>query len=68
LFEQADQIAKKLGKSRSQLYQEALADYIGRLEPESVTRAMDEVCAALDSRPDPWLAGAARRVLERSEW
>jgi hypothetical protein len=35
---------------------------------EALTAAMDVVCAEIDTSLEPALAGAARRVLEHSEW
>jgi hypothetical protein len=35
---------------------------------DALTTAMDAVCAEVDTRLEPALLGAARRVLERSEW
>ena len=43
LFRRAEELARRLGKSRSQIYQEALADYVARREPDAVTVALDEV-------------------------
>jgi hypothetical protein len=34
----------------------------------ALTAAMDAVCAEIDTSLEPALIGAARRVLERSEW
>ena len=68
LFRKADELARRLGKSRSQVYQEALAEYLLRRDPGAVTRAMDEVLEEVDPTPDEWLAEAGRRALERSEW
>lgn len=68
LFKRAEELARRLGKSRSQVYREALVEYILRREPRSVTSALDEVADELGSRADPWAAEAGRRVLERSEW
>ena len=45
----ADELASRLGKSRSQVYHEALADYVLRRDPGAVTRALDEI--ADGSRP-----------------
>ena len=39
------------GKSRSQLYQEAVREYVYRHTPEAITEAMNRVCDELDSRP-----------------
>jgi hypothetical protein len=36
--------------------------------PEAVGKAMDRVAEAVDTRQDAGLAGAARSILERSEW
>jgi predicted transcriptional regulator len=64
LFRRAEEMARTLGKSRSQLYREALAGYLMRRDPQSVTTALDQLVDELE--PDPWLDAAARRVLERS--
>lgn len=61
-------MARKTGKSRSQLYQEALSEYLLRRDPGAVTQSMDEVLADIDPRADPWLTEAGRQSLERSEW
>ena len=37
LFRRADELASRLGKSRSEIYREALADYVARREPGAVT-------------------------------
>ena len=67
LFEQAEALARRLGKSRSQVYREALADYVARREPGAITRALDEIAAEVES-PDPFVTAAAHTTLERSEW
>lgn len=61
-------MARKTGKSRSQLYQEALSEYLLRRDPAAVTRAMDEALAQIDPQPDPWLIEAGRHTLQRREW
>lgn len=33
LFRRADELAARLGKSRSEVYREALADYLARRDP-----------------------------------
>lgn len=68
LFRRAEIFARRQGKSRSQLYQEAISEYLIRRDAQNVTRAMNEALEQIDSRPDPWLAAAGRRALERSEW
>lgn len=68
LFRQADELASRLGKSRSEVYREALADYVGRRESGAVTRALDELTEDLDAEVQGFGAAAARRTLERSDW
>jgi predicted transcriptional regulator len=68
VFRDAEQLAKRLKKSRSELYKEAVAEYVARHEPEAVTEALNELAKKLDTRPDEFTAAAARRALERSEW
>ncbi|MGI8773589.1 MAG: ribbon-helix-helix protein, CopG family [Actinomycetota bacterium] len=68
LFNRADEMARKTGKSRSQLYQEALSEYLLRRDPGAITQAMDDALADIDPQPDAWLLEAGRQTLERSEW
>lgn len=67
VFREAERLARRLKKSRSQLYAEALRQYLARHSPDEVTAALDAVCQDVGP-PDPFAAAAARRVLERSEW
>jgi hypothetical protein len=55
-------------KSRSQLYAEAISEYLARHAPEEVTEAMNKVMEELEQAVDPFVTAAARRVLEQSEW
>lgn len=68
LFAEAEKFARRFGKSRSQVYREALAEYLLRRDPDAVTRAMNDSLSEIDAVSDPWLAEAGRRVLEHSDW
>ena len=68
VFREAEQLGRRTKKSRSQLYSEALREYVARHAPEDVTEAMDRVCGELPDRKDPFVSSAARRILKRSEW
>ena len=68
VFEQAEGLARRLQKSRSQLYSDALSEYLLRHDEDAITEAMNAVCDALDSSQDPAFAAAAARILERTEW
>jgi len=68
VFKKAERLARRMKKSRSELFSNALAEYVARHAPDHVTETMDQVCAEIDPEPDPFISAAARRVLERSEW
>jgi antitoxin MazE6 len=68
VFEDAERLAQRMKKSRSQLYSEALADYVAHHSPDEVTAAMDSVLAAVGDEPDAFTRAAARRILEQTEW
>lgn len=68
VFRKAERLARRLKKSRSQLYSEALNEYVSRHDPAAVTAALDALYEREDSRPDALVRESARRVLESSEW
>jgi metal-responsive CopG/Arc/MetJ family transcriptional regulator len=68
IFERVERLAKRGGRSRSELYSAALKEYAERHAPDDVTEAMNQACAAIEEPRDPFATAAARRVLERSEW
>jgi metal-responsive CopG/Arc/MetJ family transcriptional regulator len=68
VFREAERHARRTRKSRSQLYAEALSEYLARHVPDEVTEAMNGVIDQLKQPTDPFVSMAARRVLERSEW
>lgn len=67
LFHRADELANRLGKSRSQVYREALAEYLLRRDPRSITAALAELAEELGDETDRWLVEASRQVLEPTE-
>jgi len=68
VFRAAERQARRTRKSRSQLYAEALSEYLARHGPDEVTDAMNSVVDRLKEPTDRFVSAAARRVLERSEW
>jgi len=69
VYRDAERYAKRTRKSRSQLYAEALSEYLARHAPDEVTENMNAVVAQLgEPGPDPFVARAARRVLKSVEW
>lgn len=68
VFEAAERQAKRAGKSRSQLYAEALQEYLVRHSPDEVTEAMNWVVDSLDEPIDDFANAAVRRRLQSIEW
>ena len=68
VFQEADRLARRLKKSRSRLYREAVTEYVARHDPDAVTAAMDALVSELDTRTEASVTAAARRVLENAEW
>ncbi|MBI2896164.1 MAG: ribbon-helix-helix protein, CopG family [Deltaproteobacteria bacterium] len=68
VFDRAERLARRLKKSRSWLYREAVTEYVARHDPDAVTAAMDRVADLVDTRSDVLVSTAARRILERTEW
>lgn len=68
LFRRADELASQLGKSRSELYREALVDYLARRDPLAVTTALNELADELALDNADFATAAARRTLQASEW
>lgn len=68
VYAETERLARRLKKSRSEVYSLALAEYVARHAPEHVTEAMDRVCTEVGGEIDEFAAAAARRILERSPW
>ena len=69
LFAQADRLAKRSRRSRSEVYSAALREYVARHAPDEVTASLDAVLADIgESGADPFAAVAARRMLAAAEW
>jgi len=70
LFEAAERLARSQGKSRSQLYAEALQSFIERHHEDDITRRLNEVFEA-DAQAaglDPVLKELQYRSLPREKW
>jgi metal-responsive CopG/Arc/MetJ family transcriptional regulator len=68
IFEEAERLARRTKRSRSEVYSRALAEYVARHAPDRVTEAMDRALAEIGESAEPFLPAASRRVLKRSEW
>ena len=70
LFAEVERMARRSGRSRSEVYSTALREYVARHEPDQITEELDRV---IDDIGGPAADGvfadvAARRVLGSVEW
>ena len=69
LFAQADRLARRTRRSRSEVYSEALREYVARHAPDEVTETLDRIFEGAGREPaDDFVRAAASRALAASEW
>ncbi len=68
LFALADDFAKKVGISRSELYVVALREYILAKQRDNLTEQINLACAKLDTALPADIAATTRRRLLEIEW
>ena len=68
LFEAAEQLADRLGMSRSELYATALAAYVERHRDDGVTERLDAVYAEQGSHLDAELMTAQLASVPDESW
>ena len=68
LFERAERFARRFKKSRSQLYAEAIIEYLERHAPEAVTDAMNSACEKLEYADSSFAVTAAKRLSSQEQW
>jgi predicted transcriptional regulator len=68
VFEEAEELARRMKQSRSEVYSRALAEYVARHAPDRVTEAMDRALAEIGEHADQFVRTTSRRVLKRGEW
>jgi metal-responsive CopG/Arc/MetJ family transcriptional regulator len=68
VFEKVERLARRAGRSRSEVFAAALSEYVARHAPDEVTEAMNRVCADTGDQEDAFVSAAGHRVLENTEW
>jgi metal-responsive CopG/Arc/MetJ family transcriptional regulator len=68
VFEEVERLARRMKRSRSEMYSRALTEYVARHAPNRVTDAMNQTLAEISEPTDRFVRAASRRVLKRSEW
>jgi predicted transcriptional regulator len=68
VFEKVERFARRTKRSRSEVFSTALREYIARHAPDEVTDAINLAVDEIGDQTDEFVAAAARRVLEKTEW
>ena len=68
VFEKVERFARRAKRSRSEVFSAALREYMARHAPDEVTDAINRAIDDIGDQKDDFVAAAARRVLEKTEW
>lgn len=68
IFDAAEELARKLELSRSELYARAVAAFVERQRREDVTARLDAIYAVEDGGLDPGLERLQHEALPREDW
>ena len=68
IFKAADELAHRMGVSRSRLYSVALQRFVQEHDDEAITAKLNEVYAHESSALDPRLQSIQTRSLKKGEW
>ena len=68
IFQSAEQLARRLGVSRSELYVQALKSYIEEHHEEGVTDALNTLYEDIHAQLDPVLQRMQTRSLPQDDW
>lgn len=68
VFESAEKLADRLGKSRSQLYTQALSGYLAKHQNDNLTQKLNEVYESENSMLDSGLNRLQGGAIAKDEW
>jgi len=68
VFEKAERLAIRAGKSRSQIYSEALREYVARHSPDEITEALDRIIEENGQPEERFVTVASKKTLALVEW
>ena len=68
VFREAERFARRVRKTRSKLYAEAIAEYLARHAPNDITESMNQVCDRIGVPTDKFQVNAARQILSKEAW
>ncbi len=68
IFREAERFARRFRKSRSQLYVDALTEYLERHAPDSITESMNKVLEKLSDDETQFSKTASASMLREEQW
>jgi antitoxin MazE6 len=68
IFEKAEKLARKAGKSRSEVFTEALREYFVRHATDDTNDAFNRVADVVGGEDDQFVRAAGKHLLEKVEW
>jgi len=68
VFQEAEKYAKKAKISRSQLYSDAVEEYLAKRNEEDLIARINAVCDEVDTSLDPAIRAYQSRVIKREKW
>lgn len=68
LFQSAEKLARRLGKSRSQLYTQALNNYLEQNNEKGVQELLDKVYTLQDSQLSPSMKRLQSKAVAKERW
>ena len=68
IYESAEKLAKRLGKSRSELYAQALNDYLSRNSDQLVRESLDTIYSDVDSHLNSSLEAIQMKTVSKEQW
>ena len=68
VFTSADQLAQRMGLSRSELYATAIKDYVSHHLDDGLVDRINRVCEKTTNEIDPGLVRAQTKTISREVW
>ncbi len=68
VFQSAENLAQRLGLSRSELYAKAVNEYINTHKYQSVKKKLDEVYDSIDSEMEENISSMQFRSIPKENW
>jgi len=68
IFQAAENLAQRLGLSRSELYVKAMNEYLNLHKNENVTKKLNEIYASNESKIDDDILSLQTRSIPKEDW